>query len=357
MEEWIEICKKRLREAESQLPPGDRERFEKEFLPQARSRKPWKLFFFSTASAAAVVVMALFLGRSSLDVKSEREASLPASENERIVSETILDDQLVSESVPSYLNPKQSMVRPSTSFVEKEQPTLEENIKESSIEIPDKQIKSQGTIKENIIDDTPASFIMDSEEPQSHVRIAIAPYLKGLKEVQQGGKTKLANPVEGSVTDTKVHHSVPLSFGLEASVILDSRLSLTTGLEVSRYHSVFTNPNKVESIDQKAYYLGLPMRLDYTLWKKGPLSSWIGLGGKVERLLDGRLGAERITDPSYHWSLAGGVGIQYELYPGVGLYLQPEVSYYFKPSEIILHTSRIDNPLMFSVEGGVRFFL
>ena len=357
MEEWIEICKKRLREAESQLPPGDRERFEKEYLPQASTRKSWKVLFFSTASAAAVVVVAFFLGRSSLDVKSEREASFPASENERIVSESILDNQLVSESVPSYLSPKQSMVRPSTSSVEKKQPTLEENVKESSIEIPDKQIKSQGTKRENTKDDTPASFIMDSEDPKTHVRIAIAPYLKGFKEVQQEGKTQLANPVEGSVTDTKAHHSIPLSFGLEASVILNSRLSLTTGLEVSSYHSVFTNPNNVESIDQKAYYLGIPMRLDYTIWKKGSLSSWIGLGGKVERLLDGRLGTERIKDTAFHWSLAGGVGIQYELYPGVGLYLQPEISYYFKPSEIILHTPRIDNPLMFSVGGGVRFSL
>ena len=97
--------------------------------------------------------------------------------------------------------------------------------------------------------------------------------------------------------------------------------------------------------------------MDYYFLQAGPLSSWVGLGGKVDRLLYGIIGTERKTDPSFHWSIAGDAGIQYELYPGIGLYLQPEISYYFKPSDTNLQTSRIDNPLMFSLGVGLRFSL
>ena len=365
MEEWVEICRRRLKDAEYQLPPDDLDRLKGKYQARKRSRRVRRLVFVSSASAAAVVILALLPGRPSRHENPEREALPPiVQEKGAVVSERILDIPPAVEICPIHSNPNQIVsnavlpvddelpAEPSSAAI---QPTSKDTC-EFAVETPAIQIDSKG-ITEDKAEDTLTIFMMESEPSQSRVRVAFSPFLKGLKGVSQEGKPRSIgtddNP--GAHLAQSVHHSIPLTFGLDASVFLRSNLSLTTGLEFSGYHSDFAFQDKTESLELNAYYLGLPMRMDYYFWQTGPLSFWIGLGGKVDRLLYGHIGTERKTDPSFHWSITGDVGVQYELYPGIGLYFQPEISYYFKPSDTILHTSRMDNPLMFSLGVGLRF--
>ena len=63
----------------------------------------------------------------------------------------------------------------------------------------------------------------------------------------------------------------------------------------------------------------------------------------------------RLKDNTIHFSAIGDLGVQYRLLPNVGLFLQPEVSYYFKPTNPVLETYRTEHPLTFSLGVGARF--
>lgn len=372
MEEWIEICRKRFLEAEPPLPPDDWDRLEGKYLAKKKLVRSRRFILLSIASATAIVLV-VSLGRSSHTGNPKGSVRLSASENGRVVSERIQDDPLVMEASLAPASPRQGILRPSSVPIDKEQSdeatTLsspsegELKTEEHFTEESASPIASQEA-PEKRRNDPPAVFGMDSEGPPARVRIAFASYLKSLNRVAQEAdspsvavSSSPAGPGEGRGSKTTVRHFIPLSFGLDVSVFLNPSFALTTGLEVTGYQSVFSYPNEAGTIDQKAFYLGVPLRLDYTVWKSGSISSWIGFGGKVDHLLYGQLGTQRKNDPAFHWSVTGNAGIQYNLAPNIGLYLQPEIIYYFKPTGIVLHTYRIDTPMMFSLGVGLRFSL
>ena len=152
-------------------------------------------------------------------------------------------------------------------------------------------------------------------------------------------------------------HVIPLSFGLDISVLLSPGLALTSGIDLSLYRSTFTETETTGGMQfrQRACYLGIPLRLDWTLWDQGRVSAWLGAGGKADYLISGRFGELRLKDNAAHFSAVGDLGVQYRLHPNVGLFLQPEVSYYFKPSNPALETYRTEHPLTFSLGVGARF--
>ena len=150
---------------------------------------------------------------------------------------------------------------------------------------------------------------------------------------------------------------IPLSFGIDFSVSIRPRLALTSGIDLSLYRSTFTGTENTGGMQfgQQAYYLGIPLRLEWTLWDQGRTSAWLGAGGKADYLVYGKFGAGRFKDNTVHWSAVGDLGVQYRLHPNVGLFLQPEISYYFKPSAPGVETYRTEQPLTFSLGAGVRF--
>ena len=154
------------------------------------------------------------------------------------------------------------------------------------------------------------------------------------------------------------HHSIPFSFGFDASFPLRPQLQLTSGVELSIFLSDFSIVKSTTTQDyaQKAYYLGVPLRLEWIFWQQGRLSSWIGAGGKIDYLVYGKLGNARIKDNTLHYSVVGDIGLEYKLFPWGGLFIQPEISYYFKPSSPDVLTYRTEHPFYFTLGTGFRFF-
>ena len=110
-------------------------------------------------------------------------------------------------------------------------------------------------------------------------------------------------------------------------------------------------------MEQKATYLGIPLRIDYTILNEGRFSAWLGIGGKVDYLIYGNIGEERLVDKSLHWSVLSNVGIQYDLFKNFGVFISPVISYYFKPSEPAIITYRTEKPLMLNLSAGLKFTL
>lgn len=150
----------------------------------------------------------------------------------------------------------------------------------------------------------------------------------------------------------EVSHSIPLSFGVDVSVPLDSRLAVTTGIDLTYYKSGFSI--LTESYTQSVYYLGIPLRLDWIAWTNGPVSALVGVGGKVDHLIYGRTHSRRLSDSSFHWSLTAAAGIHYEIVPSIDLFFEPGVSFYLKPRDPAILTYRTEHPMTMALGAGIR---
>ena len=213
--------------------------------------------------------------------------------------------------------------------------------------------------------------LFDQLEKQERPRrklLAFAPYVKGFHGAENDYGDDLGAILPdhfeyaanlgygtGMSTFSSSDHQVPLSLGLDVSFALVPHLGLTSGLDLTLYRSNYVTQAGAQSIVQKAYYLGIPLRLDWTFWNQGRFSAWLGAGGKADYLVYGRLENLHLKDNTIHWSVAGDIGIQYRLLPTVGIFLQPEISYYFKPSEPAIKTYRTEHPLTLSLGAGLRF--
>lgn len=210
-------------------------------------------------------------------------------------------------------------------------------------------------------------FVEQSPNNKINKIISITSYLRGYGSIKsteyyqysdhlmQVISNLFPEPINGAVFSIDGAHSIPVSFGIDVRVGLTSKIGLTSGIDLSRYRSRFNLGQT--SVTQNAYYLGIPLRLDLTVWENGPAGAWIGAGGKVDRLVYGNLGSERVKDNSFHWSAMAVAGIQYKLWDNVGIFVEPELSYYFKPADPVIQTYRTENPLMFTVGVGLRINL
>ena len=155
---------------------------------------------------------------------------------------------------------------------------------------------------------------------------------------------------EHAITTT---HSFPLRLGLSTRIPLSDRWNITTGLDYSRYSTMFTHPLYGEQ-QQLAHYLGVPVRLDWTLLRNRWLDVYLG-GGLVEELCVGAtLGGQKMKRDGLTLSLLGAGGLQLNMTPWLGLYVEPQLSWAIPSENRVLDTYRTKTPLMFSISSGLR---
>lgn len=167
--------------------------------------------------------------------------------------------------------------------------------------------------------------------------------------------------------EEKAEYEKPFTLGLSASIGLNDRWSVLTGLEYTRLrstHSIGRDTLYIKN-QQTIHYLGVPLGLSYTVWSKGNLNLNASAFGKMEIPVAGVLNSEhhngvactyqntlRLKAP-VQWSAGAGIGVQYNLTPWMGLYVEPQVRYYFDTGGGI-QTIRQVQPVEFAVPFGVR---
>ena len=375
MEDWIDAIKDKVLADRPELPPGDWERFEADYLAPKRKRRVLPFVIALTSAAAAVFAAVMLVNRSAVPE--------PVSVEHTYVAEASVDvpvaaqETPVEESVPAQAARKVFVPRqvPDVHEVEDAPSTLTETVDEVSEPVTpssEPEIAPESVKEPTQIERWPDVF-EDVEERTAPKRVAFAPIVKGFQGKENGPLNSgiASPPLYGSdpsgftpglpyLTRPEAfssQHVIPLSFGLDISALLSPRLALTTGIDLSLYRSTFTETATTGGMQfrQRAYYLGVPLRLDWTLWDEGRVSAWLGAGGKADYLVYGKFGNLRVKDNTVHCSAVGALGVQYRLHPNVGLFLQPEVSYYFKPANPALETYRTEHPLTFNLGVGARF--
>ena len=218
----------------------------------------------------------------------------------------------------------------------------------------------------NAISDNDFQDYETSRETHSRRRLSVAPHLGGMRSdatavINGLGYIPFSSGYYSGIYSSSVisttNHSIPLSFGVDISYPLTQRLAITSGIEAEVFKSEFSSRVNQATLSQKAVYLGIPLRLEWRFWQAGRFSSWIGAGGKVDRCIYARLGKEDIRDNAFNWSLVTNAGLRYGLTDNVGLYVAPQITWFLKPEDPAILTYRTQNPLMFTVNAGLRFDL
>ena len=151
------------------------------------------------------------------------------------------------------------------------------------------------------------------------------------------------------------HHS-PIKTGLSVRIPVSERLGITTGLEYSLYRSSFTYSLSGEK-KQSAHYLGIPVRLDWTLASRRWFDIYLGGGIAGDYCLGATFDGRKIRSDGFGFSILGAAGAQVNLTERIGIYLEPEVSWDALSGRRVLETYRSENPFMFSLATGLRINL
>ena len=157
---------------------------------------------------------------------------------------------------------------------------------------------------------------------------------------------------ETPVGQNAATHYFPLKLGLSVRIPLSERLQITTGLQYSLYSSAIPYGPR-----QNAHYLGIPVRLDWTLAQGRWIDVYLGGGLEGDLCIGATLAGHSYRRDGPSLSLLGAGGIQLNLSRHIGLFVEPEVSWRLPLGTTVLETYRSTHPLMFSVASGIRINL
>lgn len=153
----------------------------------------------------------------------------------------------------------------------------------------------------------------------------------------------------------KYRHAVPLSLNASATLSFTDRWMITTGLRYTYLHSDITVLGDLSQYCQEIHYLGIPVKASWTFWRSSKLNSYISAGATIEFPISGSIAGKPLDVP-YQWSAGMGIGLQYDITPHVGIYIEPELNRYFDNGGSV-ETIRSERPLTLTLPIGIRFSL
>ena len=162
--------------------------------------------------------------------------------------------------------------------------------------------------------------------------------------------------------EERQHHDHPISFGLTLSYPLTNRWTLSTGLVYTRLNSQFVNVLSGTPIttDQRLDYLGVPLNVQYHVLKGKGWKAYASAGAQLDWNIRAKRNTEGVNvnarNDHPQWSLAGGIGVEYDIIPLVGIYAEPGLRYFLK------NNSKVDNffkdqPFNWTLQIGIRLNL
>lgn len=157
-------------------------------------------------------------------------------------------------------------------------------------------------------------------------------------------------------------HYQPISFGLSVNIPISSSFSLTTGLVYTRLRSDFVAVmgGYPMTTEQTLYYLGVPLNAQYQFWGYKGLKVY-GVAGvaadyniKSQQEMEGL--TQEISRDRWQFSLHGGLGVEYDVIPQLGIYVEPGLKYYFDNGSRVQNFFK-DKPTNFNLQIGLRWNL
>ncbi|MDD3108803.1 MAG: porin family protein [Alistipes sp.] len=191
--------------------------------------------------------------------------------------------------------------------------------------------------------------------------------------IYDGAAVFSTTPLGSSLAGTpgvrpSMDHHFPISVGLTVRKYLTPRLGIETGLVYSFLESTAENEGAfLYRYSQKVHYLGIPLSVTYSVLDHKRFDLYFIGGFMAEKALSAK-GTTRIYDngdfvssstqsltaTGLMWSVHMGTGLGYNFVDRFGLYVEPEVNYYFRNDDQPL-TYRTENRWNLNVRMGLRY--
>ena len=153
------------------------------------------------------------------------------------------------------------------------------------------------------------------------------------------------------------NHHAPISMGLSVRLPLTDRLALTSGLVYTRLKSDFTSSRRYR--EQTLHYLGVPLGVTYHVLGYKRLSIY-AVGGvqadfnvKATLKESGQVNSLSIDKDRVQFSALAGPGVQLDLSPDFGIYVEPTARYYFNNGSNVANYYK-DKPWNINFNAGLR---
>lgn len=165
---------------------------------------------------------------------------------------------------------------------------------------------------------------------------------------------------------SEANYSLPVNVGVQAQVKVNSFLSVGIGVNYtwlkSKYDGLINK--KVYHVKQSLHYIGIPVNAYFTLLNRKTLYLYANIGGAIEKGVkasyklssyDGLMRETSAEMEGFQYSANAGIGLEYRFVDFVGLYLEPNIVYYFDSQ--VPASIRTDQPLQVKAEVGFRFHI
>ena len=364
-------------------------------LASDRRRKVVLRTVFSAVAAAACVALGLFLFNGN-DAPSQLQSAPSVAAVESVVPQE-LDYPADVQDVPTIADQIKAL-RSGTAAVAEVLPSeiakaveeigeMDSASEPQTVSAPAEESKDAGQSSPEAAGQqprgsyrTPAGtqlmddFYLFGEEEntrRTHASISISSNVSGIAK-QDGFLYQMAPSHSASVSGksggnvveerTDKRYTIPLSFGVQMRFPIAEKVSIGAGANYTYLQYDFgglINKVKFDNISSRQHYMGLTASVFYDFIREGKLTVYGRAGGAVDKLINARLvygdGSLSQDAEGLQWSANAGVGLEYQIAKPISLFVDPSASYYFDCGQ--LQSIRTEQPLMFSLEAGLRFNL
>ena len=167
-------------------------------------------------------------------------------------------------------------------------------------------------------------------------------------------------------------HKIPVKVGLTARYNITGRLGVETGLTYSILSSSVKTGNSETGKNwstgsQTLHYLGIPLNLSFDILNSRYVNIYVTGGGMMEKSISGNIKTDEYVDGKFartltakispkglQWSVNAAAGVQANILPQLGVFVEPGVSHHFKNGSRV-RSIYTDKPTDFSLGFGLRY--
>lgn len=167
-------------------------------------------------------------------------------------------------------------------------------------------------------------------------------------------------------------HKIPVKVGLTARYNITGRLGVETGLTYSILSSSVKTGNSETGKNwstgsQTLHYLGIPLNISFNILNSRYVNIYVTGGGMMEKSISGNIKTDEYVDGKFartltakispkglQWSVNAAAGVQANILPQLGFFVEPGVSHHFKNGSRV-RSIYTDKPTDFSLGFGLRY--
>ena len=160
--------------------------------------------------------------------------------------------------------------------------------------------------------------------------------------------------------EEREQHRQPFTVGLSVGIPIGQRWTVTTGLAYTQLHADFLkimNKRKLAT-EQDLQYVGCPVNLNYSILQTKRLWAYAAAGAQMDVNVKAKSVTEGVETEMpkdrLQLSTQAALGLQLDVMPQVGVYVEPGVKYYFDNNSNV-STFFKDKPCNFNLQVGLRW--